>query len=216
MSATTSSCSQATPTSPPPRANWRWRQTASSASSVSTTHSKVASSSLGLLTLNALTAAREVLIPMQAHFLALQGVGKLLETVRALAQGPQPINPRLKVAGVVLCMHDTSSTHTKEVVADLDGFFEAARSDDVPWRMARVFRPAIRRNIKLAECPSFGKSIFDYAPQATGAEDYKALADVFVRDWDAFLAAKGVAPVERNPEPPVVETRGVNTPSPSA
>jgi chromosome partitioning protein len=178
--------------------------------------------SLGLLTLNALTAAREVLIPMQAHFLALQGVGKLLETVRALAQGPQAINPRLKVAGVVLCMHDTSSTHTREVVADLDGFFEAARNDDVPWRMARVFRPAIRRNIKLAECPSFGKSIFDYAPQATGAEDYKALADVFVRDWNAFLAAKGIAttPADRTPEgnaePPVVETRAANTTSTSA
>jgi chromosome partitioning protein len=119
-------------------------------------------------------------------------------------------------------MHDTSSTHTREVVADLDGFFEAARNDDVPWRMARVFRPAIRRNIKLAECPSFGKSIFDYAPQATGAEDYKALADVFVRDWNAFLAAKGIAttPADRNPEgnaePPVVETRAANTTSTSA
>jgi chromosome partitioning protein len=162
--------------------------------------------SLGLLTLNALAAAREVLIPMQAHFLALQGVGKLLETVRALAVGPTAINPRLKVAGVVLCMHDTSSTHTKEVVADLDGFFEAARGQDVPWKMARVFRPAIRRNIKLAECPSFGKTIFDYAPLATGAEDYKALADVFVRDWDAFLSARGIA-AEKNSDVPIVETR---------
>lgn len=164
--------------------------------------------SLGLLTLNALAAAREVLIPMQAHFLALQGVGKLLETVRALAVGPTAINPRLKVAGVVLCMHDTSSTHTKEVVADLDGFFEAARGQDVPWKMARVFRPAIRRNIKLAECPSFGKTIFDYAPLATGAEDYKALADVFVRDWDAFLAARGIV-IEKKSEVPIVETRPV-------
>ncbi|HEX8877319.1 MAG TPA: ParA family protein [Phycisphaerales bacterium] len=170
--------------------------------------------SLGLLTLNALAAAREVLIPMQAHFLALQGVGKLLETVRALAQsGPAPaINPRLKVAGVVLCMHDTSSTHTKEVVADLDAFFEAARAQDVPWKMARVFRPAIRRNIKLAECPSFGKTIFDYAPLATGAEDYKALADVFVRDWDTFLSSRGIAIEKR--EAPIVETRPATAPAP--
>lgn len=138
--------------------------------------------SLGLLTLNALAAADEVLIPMQAHFLALQGVGKLLETVKLLASGTQAINPRLTVAGVVLCMHDAASTHTREVVADLDAFFEGTRGSDVPWRNAIVFRPAIRRNIKLAESPSFGKTIFDYAPQASGADDYRALAETFLVD----------------------------------
>lgn len=144
--------------------------------------------SLGLLTLNGLTAAREVIIPMQAHFLALQGVGKLLETVALISQSA---NPRLKVAGVVLCVHDAAATHTKEVVGDLDSFFEAARSQDVPWRFARVFRPAIRRNIKLAECPSFGQTIFDYAPSASGAEDYAKLADVLLKEWDAMLARIG-------------------------
>jgi chromosome partitioning protein len=129
--------------------------------------------SLGLLTINGLSAAREVIIPMQAHFLALQGVGKLLETVRLVAG---KLNPRLRVAGVVLCMHDSQATHTQEVVADLVGFFDGARSADVPWRDARVFAPPIRRNIKLAECPSFGKTIFDYAPGAAGAADYCALA----------------------------------------
>mgnify|MGYP003860138685 CR=1 FL=1 len=145
--------------------------------------------SLGLLTLNALTAAREVLMPMQAHFLALQGVGKLLETVALISQSA---NPRLKVAGVVLCVHDSSATHTKEVVGDLDSFFEQARTQDVPWRFARVFRPAIRRNIKLAECPSFGQTIFDYAPTASGAEDYAKLADVLLKEWDAMLARIGI------------------------
>ncbi len=145
--------------------------------------------SLGLLTVNALTAAREVLIPMQAHFLALQGVGKLLETVSLVCRAT---NPRLRVSGVVLCMHDAAATHTREVVADLDGFFEQARSDasETPWKHARVYRPPVRRNIKLAECPSFGKTIFDYAPGASGAEDYARLGEVMLRDWDLMLARR--------------------------
>jgi len=130
--------------------------------------------SLGILTVNGLCAAREVIIPMQAHFLALQGVGKLLETVKLVRA---KLNPQLRVSGVVLCNHDASSTHTNEVVADLVNFFEQARTQDVPWNTARVYRPPIRRNIKLAECPSFGQSIFDYAPTAPGAADYRALAD---------------------------------------
>ena len=143
--------------------------------------------SLGLLTINGLAAAREVIIPMQAHFLALQGVGKLLETVQLVGQA---INPRLAVTGVVLCMHDNSSTHTREVVADLEGFFAQARNTQTPWRTARVLRPPIRRNIKLAECPSFGQTIFEYAPGATSAEDYNALAWGLLGEWDAMLARR--------------------------
>jgi chromosome partitioning protein len=142
--------------------------------------------SLGLLTINALVAAQEVLIPMQAHFLALQGVGKLLETVRLVGEG---FNPALRVAGVILCAHDAASTHTREVVADMERFFDAARAQETPWRSARVLRPPIRRNIKLAECPSFGKTIFDYAPDAPGAADYAALAEVLLREWDARAPA---------------------------
>ncbi|MDX2146977.1 MAG: AAA family ATPase [Planctomycetota bacterium] len=140
--------------------------------------------SLGLLTLNALTAAREVMIPMQAHFLALQGVSKLLDTVRLVARST---NPRLRVTGVVLCAHDATTTHTREVVADLESFFTAARTQECPWKFARVLRPAIRRNIKLAECPSFGQTVFEYAPSASGAEDYKALAASMIREWDEAL-----------------------------
>ncbi|MFO0830543.1 MAG: AAA family ATPase [Phycisphaerales bacterium] len=160
--------------------------------------------SLGLLTINGLTAAREVVIPMQAHFLALQGVGKLLETVSLVRQA---INPHLRVTGVVLCMHDNSSTHSREVVADMEAFFTQARETDTPWRTARVLRPAIRRNIKLAECPSFGQTIFEYAPSATSAEDYNALAWGLLGEWDAMLAARNASSPARA-EPPAVEVPG--------
>lgn len=129
--------------------------------------------SLGLLTINALTLAREVIVPMQAHFLALQGLSKLLETVSMVRQG---INPDLVVSGVVLCMHEAQTILAAEVTNDLKSFFQQARSTDVPWRDAVVYEPPIRRNIKLAESPSFGKPIFDYAPESHGAADYAALA----------------------------------------
>jgi chromosome partitioning protein len=141
--------------------------------------------SLGLLTVNGLSAAREVLIPMQAHYLAMQGVGKLLETIKLVTAN---INAQLRVLGVVLCMHDNSSTHTREVVAEVEGFFKAARGMDVPWKHARVLRPPVRRNIKLAEAPSYGQTIFEYAPNASGAEDYNAIAWSLLGEWDAMLA----------------------------
>ncbi len=152
--------------------------------------------SLGLLTLNGLTAAREVMIPMQAHFLALQGVGKLLETVRLVAQ---QLNNKLRISGVVLCMHEEVTRHAKEVVADLDAFFEQARDQEVPWRFARVYRPPIRRNIKLAESPSFGQTIYEYAPGAPGAQDYDELAQRIVSEWAAFLAKRS-AQASASPE----------------
>jgi chromosome partitioning protein len=133
--------------------------------------------SLGLLTLNGLAAAREILIPMQAHFLALQGVSKLLETVKLVKA---KLNPHLSVSGIVLCMHDSNTTHSQEVVSDLTSFFEQAREQDVPWRQAQLLQPPIRRNIKLAESPSFGQTIFDYAPAAPGALDYLALARTII------------------------------------
>ena len=128
---------------------------------------------LGLLTLNALASAGEVLIPMQAHFLALQGVSKLLETVTLVRQS---LNSKLGVLGVVLCMHENQTTLAQEVVADLEDFFAAAKGTDVAWANAVVLTPPIRRNIKLAECPSFGQTIFEYAPNAAGAQDYTDLA----------------------------------------
>jgi len=129
--------------------------------------------SLGVLTLNALAASDEVMIPMQAHFLALQGVGKLLDTVTLVRQR---INPKLKVAGFILCMHDSTTRLSGEVVADLVRFLQQARSKPVAWADARIYERRIRRNIKLAEAASFGKTVFDYEPQCNGALDYGALA----------------------------------------
>jgi len=131
-----------------------------------------------MLTLNALAVADTVIVPMQAHFLALQGVSKLLETVQLMAL---QVNPGLTIAGVALCMHDEQTTHGKEVVADLESFFAQATHDQTPWGGGCVFRPGIRRNIKLAESPSFGQTIFEYAPTAPGAKDYAELAQVIHR-----------------------------------
>jgi len=158
--------------------------------------------SLGLLTINALACAREVMIPMQAQFLALQGVGKLLETVSALATG---VSDRLRVSGVILCMFDSQTTHAQEVVSDLEAFLESQRSLDVPWRAATVYRPPIRRNIKLAECPSFGQTIFEYAPWAPGAADYRKLAETIITEDGQRAHDSGgdrPADAEPSPEPP--------------
>ncbi|MHC4414227.1 MAG: ParA family protein [Planctomycetota bacterium] len=158
--------------------------------------------SLGLLTVNALSLAGEVLVPMQAHFLALQGVGKLLETVRLVCRS---VNPALRVVGIVLCMHEAQTTLAKEVVADLDSFFESARGQEVPWRDCRVLRPAIRRNVKLAEAPSFGKTIFDYAPWCAGANDYRILAERLLAETEAA----------RDGRPPPAEPTPIVTVSPA-
>ncbi|MCK4660041.1 MAG: ParA family protein [Phycisphaerae bacterium] len=129
--------------------------------------------SLGLLTVNALTAAEEVFVPLQPHFLALQGVGKLFETVALVRDR---LNPKLSVTGIVLCLYETGTRLAGEVVADLRQFIENARGTVVPWAHARIFDTVIRRNIKLAECPSHGLTIFDYEPRSNGALDYARLA----------------------------------------
>ncbi len=129
--------------------------------------------SLGLLTINALAVAQEVIIPMQPHFLALQGVGKLLETVALVSRR---MNPGLKVSGIVLTMFDSQTKLSNEVVGDLKSFIEDAAGKNLPWSNARIFASRIRRNIKLAESPSFGQSILQYDSTSHGASDYRALA----------------------------------------
>jgi chromosome partitioning protein len=129
--------------------------------------------SLGVLTLNGLCAAKEVFIPLQPHYLALQGLGKLLETVSLVNRR---INPDLKVSGVIVCMHDAGTKLANEVIEDVRGFLESARHTAAPWAEARLFPTMIRRNIKLAEAPSYGQSIFDYAADSHGAKDYDQLA----------------------------------------
>lgn len=144
--------------------------------------------SLGVLTLNALCAASEVFIPLQPHFLALHGLSKLLETTALVARR---INPSLRVSGIVLCMCEAHTKLAQEVERDLDSFLSGSRNNNVPWNQARVFNARIRRNIKLAEAPSFGKSIFSYAPSCNGAEDYLALAmEVLGEPMPKVIAAK--------------------------
>ena len=129
--------------------------------------------SLSVLTLNALCAANEVLFPLQAHFLALHGLSKLLETVHLVSKR---VNRELKVGGIVLCLYDAGTRHGAEVIEDLQTFFAGRRNGDAPWAYTKMFKTRIRRNIRLAECPSFGQSIFQYAPSSRGAEDYASLA----------------------------------------
>jgi len=135
---------------------------------------------LGVLSVNALTAAHEVLVPMQAQYLALRGLEKLLSTVHMVAAG---LNPQLQCTGVILCMHETLSSHGKAVVEEIRSHLEQFRDTDVPWRSCRVLQPPIRRNIKLAEAPSFGKTIFDYDAKCPGADDYRRLGESVIAMW---------------------------------
>jgi chromosome partitioning protein len=129
--------------------------------------------SLGILTLNALVAVSEVLIPLQPHFLALHGLSRLLETIDLVAGR---LNGRLKLCGVIFCMYDAGTRLAAEVSQDVAAFFLSARGRQNPWADAQIFQTRIRRNIRLAEAPSFGQSIFQYAPDSHGAEDYRRLA----------------------------------------
>lgn len=129
--------------------------------------------SLGLLTINALACADEVFIPLQPHFLALQGLSKLLQTVSLVAQR---LNHGLRVGGIVLCMYESNTRLAGEVVDDIRKFLDSGRGRAVPWSKAVFFKTRIRRNIKLAESPSHGQSIFEYDKRSAGAVDYVSLA----------------------------------------
>jgi chromosome partitioning protein len=158
--------------------------------------------SLGLLTLNALAVADEVIVPMQPQFLPLQGMAKLLETVQLVNQR---MNPDLKVSGVALTMFDSQTKLSNEVVAELSGFIEDAKGKPLPWAEARLFKTKIRRNIKLAESPSFGQNILKYDPASNGAADYRALAkEVLAMHEPPAPVAEAVA-VESEPAEPVLE-----------
>ena len=134
--------------------------------------------SLGVLTVNALTAVREVLIPLQPHFFALQGLSKLLETTALVCRR---LNRDLRVSGILLCLYETGTRLAADVTDDLTAFLGASEQE-APWSGARVFESRIRRNIKLAEAPSFGQSIFAYEPNCAGAQDYGRLTDEVLAD----------------------------------
>jgi chromosome partitioning protein len=145
--------------------------------------------SLGLLSLNAMAAAGEVLLPLQPHFLALHGLSKLLETIELVSEH---VNPRLRLLGVVLCLYEAGTRLALEIGRDVESFFDASSEAHPAWRDGRLFATRIRRNIRLAEAPSFGQSIFDYATSSHGAEDYAALA-AEVDQAAAFLEGRLVA-----------------------
>ena len=136
--------------------------------------------SLGLLTINALSAVEEVFIALQPHFLALQGLGKLLETV-SLVQ--RRINDRLRISGVMLCMYDSRTALCAEVAAEVARFFEGDHPLKMLWEDAHIFRSQIRRNIRLAEAPGHGKTIFEYSASSHGAQDYQRLAEELLAVW---------------------------------
>jgi len=129
--------------------------------------------SLGILTINALSAVDDVLLPLQPHYLALHGLSKLLQTIDLVATR---LNDRLRLAGVVLCLYDSGTRLAAEVAADAEEFFRGSQRSRCAWQDVHLFQTRIRRNIRLAEAPSFERSIFDYSAQSAGAEDYLALA----------------------------------------
>lgn len=117
--------------------------------------------SLGLLTLNTLVAVKEVFIPLQVEFFALQGISRLLETVGVVKDR---LNKSLEVTGIALCMYDIRRRLSKEIEEKIRDYFKG-----------KVFKIVIRENVSLAESPSYGQSIFEYAPHSHGARDYLKL-----------------------------------------
>jgi len=117
---------------------------------------------LDLLTLNALVASNSVLVPIQCEFFALEGISQLIDTIDRIKES---FNPRLKLEGVLLTMYDDRTNLTRQVESDLREFFAE-----------EVFKTVIPRSIRLAEAPSFGKSILAYDPRSKGAEAYIQLA----------------------------------------
>lgn len=145
--------------------------------------------SLGVLTVNALTAAKEVFIPLQPHFLALQGLSKLFETTALVKRR---LNRDLVVSGIVLCLYETSTRLAADITDDLMRFLEQS-DPKAPWKNAKIFESRIRRNIKLAEAPSFGQSIFDYAGKSPGASDYAALVTEVIAAEAAGAGSHGAS-----------------------
>jgi chromosome partitioning protein len=123
--------------------------------------------SLGLLTLNVLTAANGVVIPIQCEYYGLEGISQLLNTVRLVQQN---FNPELAISGVLLTMYDARLNLCRQVAEDAKEYFGA-----------KVFGTPIPRNVRLAEAPSFGKPILLYDPQSVGAKSYLAVAEELLR-----------------------------------
>jgi len=118
---------------------------------------------LGLLTINALSASSDVIIPVQAEYFALEGLGQLLQTVQLVKQG---LNPSLEVMGVVLTMYNKRMTLSEQVQAELVQHFGG-----------KLFKTVVPRNVRLAEAPSYGRTIFEHDKWSKGARAYKHLGE---------------------------------------
>ena len=118
--------------------------------------------SLGLLAVNGLVAAREVLIAVQTEFFALQGMSKLMDVLQVLRRR---LNPALETCGILACLYDNRLKLAREVLAEVRRYFPGL-----------VFARPIGKNVKLAEAPGYGQTIFEYAPDSPGAHDYEAVA----------------------------------------
>jgi len=118
---------------------------------------------LGLLTINALTAANEVIIPVQAEYFALEGLGQLMQTIQLVKQS---INPHLEIFGVVLTMFTKRTVLSEQVQAEVAQHFGE-----------KLFRTVIPRNVRLAEAPSYGRTIFEHDKWSKGARAYKHLGE---------------------------------------
>ena len=119
--------------------------------------------SLGLLTINALTASDALVIPIQCEYYALEGLGQLLNTVRLVQRH---LNKKLEIAGIIMTMYDARLNLSKQVVDEVNGFFKN-----------KLFKTLIHRNVRLSEAPSFGKPALLYDANSTGARNYMSLTE---------------------------------------
>ena len=169
--------------------------------------------SLGLLSINALASAGEVLITLQTEFLALQGMSKLVEVVQLLKKR---LNPELVVTGIIPCLYDSRLRLAREVLGEIRTYFKG-----------QVFPHPVRSNVKLAEAPSFGQTVFEYAPDSNGADDYMRVArEVVARegrdpelaglpafDEKAHFPLKEVTPPRKPPPRPPSRKPAAETPT---
>lgn len=128
---------------------------------------------LGLLSLNALALADEVLVPVETHVMALHGLVQLIKTITLVQQR---INPTLQISGILACRVDFRTKHSPEVLSQLRNRFEG-----------KVYKTVIRENVKLAEAPLHIKSIIEFDPKSNGASDYKDLAKEIIKQEKLLL-----------------------------
>jgi chromosome partitioning protein len=133
--------------------------------------------SLGLLTVNSLTAADALLIPVQCEYLALEGISQLVDTIDRVRAA---LNPKLEIHGIVMTMYDERTNLSRQVVEEVRAVFEE-----------QVYRTVVPRNVRLGEAPSFGKPIFTYDIRSKGADAYLSLAKEFL-EHEAKSTGQGI------------------------